>query len=326
MQRAPCSEEDRDQLVAFGGDVVMTNAATITLQAPCDEVEGEPGLLFTAKSLKMFESCWIYPYSHRTNGASCLFRIPRVALAEGGGFDANAKGYGRPTGATGPVYGPRTTERNGCGSEVSGGGANSTVASGHGGDGGCAKPIDAKNPRGVGIAFEYRRHPIFAGPSGAGGYQTTVPPRGGGVIRIESEVFDLGGGTLTANGGAASNFRTGGAGGSIYVKAYRFLGNGGLLSANGGSGCYYGFSEGIRNHKGYTMQGGGGGRIAVRFWSDFSVATNAVTSVKGGICPLNLEKCLEDYGEDLTELKATRDGKDGTVYWDNVGGLRILVR
>ena len=321
-----CSDEDRDQVVAFGGEVVMTNATTITVKSPCDEVEGEPGLVFTAPKLEMYKDCWIYPWSHNTNGASCLFRIAELSCTTNSGFNANAKGYGRATGASGPDYGPRTTALNGCGSEVNGGNAYSTVAPGHGGDGGSAKPVDAKNPRGVGVAFEYRRHPIFAGPGGAGGYNSTVPPRGGGVIRIETTDFDLGGGTLTANGGDASNFRTGGAGGSIYVTTTRFFGKGGVLSATGGAGCLYGFSEKIGNHKNYTMQGGGGGRIAVYFTGDPDKATNVTTSVKGGNCPLDLKTCLETYGEDLTELKAARTGKDGTVFWGGFRGLRVFVR
>lgn len=197
---------------------------------------------------------------------------------------------------------------------------------GHGGDGGSAKPVDAKNPRGVGVAFESKRRPIFAGPGGAGGYNSTVPPRGGGVIRIESSDFDLGGGTLTANGGDGQNFRTGGAGGSIYVTTTRFLGKGGVLSARGGAGSYYGFAQQIGNHKNHTMQGGGGGRIAIHFGKARSQATNVTTSVKGGNCPIDLKTCLETYGEDLTELKAARTGKDGTVFWGGFRGLRVLVR
>ena len=326
MITVECSDEDRDQAVSIGGSIVMTNATTITLKSPCNEVEGEPGLVFGAQKLEMYNGCWIYPWSHNTNGASVLVCIPEISCVSNSGFNADAKGYGRATGASGAVYGPKTTALNGCGREVNGQGANSTIAPGHGGDGGNALQVSGTYPRGVGIAFDDRRRPVFAGPGGAGGYQSNVPPRGGGVIRIESTVLDLGGGTLTANGGGGVAFRAGGAGGSIYVKADRFLGNGGFLSANGGKGGYYGFSEQINNHKGYCMAGGGGGRIAVHFKNDISKGTNVTTSVKGGECPLDVEKCRTTYGEDVSGLKAQRDGKDGTVYWGAPRGLRIIVK
>ena len=94
----------------------------------------------------------------------------------------------------------------------------------------------------------------------------------------------------------------------------------------GGDGFYYGFSEGIGNHRSYTYAGGGGGRIAIYFRNEYDEATNVATSVAGGSCPLEIEKCKKDYDEDLTELKQSRDGKDGTVYWGQIHGMRVLVR
>lgn len=320
-----CSDEDRDQVVSFGGEVFMTNSTTIALKSPCDEVEGEPGLIFKAQKLQMHKGCWIYPWSHNTNGASVLMKINEIRCVPDSGINADAKGYGRTT-ARGSAYGPLTTEFNGAGYD----GANAWGAAGpgHGGAGGSYQPATSTKPRGYGLAFDDYRMPVFAGPGGAGDYVNgATPSRGGGVIRIESTYFNLGGGTLTANGGGGTSFRTGGAGGSIYITADRFFGNNGFLYAKGGNGYKYGFTEKAPGHKNHTMQGGGGGRIAVHFKNSALKAMAVTASVAGGVCPLDVETCLNTYGEDVTALKAQRSGQEGTIYWGGAArGLSIIVR
>lgn len=325
------AETENDVEVSIGGTLSMTNGATVRLQSPCDPVEGEPGFVFTAGGLQLSTNCWIYPYSHNTNGASCLFRIQEVALAAGGGFDATAMGYGSFEKKGSVVYGPATTPTDGRG--TSDYNATRCIAPGYGGEGGMAvQPgatfLGTKYPRGRGIPYGSRRRPVFPGLGGAGNYSNigSAPTRGGGLVRIESDVFHMNGGSLLANGTKPGAFMTGSSGGGVYVRARKFFGENGIIEAKGGDGAYYGFSEKLGNHKNYTMAAGGGGRIAVCFRNEYDEATNVTTSVAGGSCPLDLKTSLETYGEDLTELKAKRDGKEGTVYWGQIHGMRLIVR
>ena len=315
------------QTLTVAEHLFMTNGSTFSVQSPINPVEGEPGVTFMTPELTLCKNCWIYPYCHATNGAAVLFKIPRILCTANAGFNANEKGY-KGLASPSVYYGPMTTALDGRGYHAwSGANAYGTYAAGHGGNGGNYIAVSATYPRGKGLAFDNYRRPVFAGPAGAGSYNSScTPARGGGVVRIEADYFDLGGGTLTANGGTVSNFRTGSAGGSIYVKTDRFLGGGGSLSANGGDGSYYGFSEQIGNHKNYCMAGGGGGCIAVHYNTSPSLATNVTVSVAGGNCPLDLATCLDKYSEDLTELKATRTGAAGTVYLHRHAGMCIILR
>ena len=320
------AETEADVTAVIGGTLSMTNGATVKLQSPCDEVEGEPGFVFTAGGLQLSTNCWIYPYSHNTNGASVLFRIQEISLAAGGGFDATATGYGSFEKRGTVVYGPGTTPTDGRG--TSGGDAPSCIAPGYGGEGGQAVQPGTTYPHGRGIPYGNRRCPVFPGLGGAGNCVNigSAPTRGGGLVRIESDTFHMNGGSLLANGKTPNAFMTGSSGGGVYVRSRKFFGENGVIEAKGGDGAYYGFSEELVNHKNFTMAGGGGGRIAVRFRNAYDVATNVTTSVKGGSCPLDLKTSLETYGEDLTDLKAKRDGKEGTVYWGQIHGMALLVR
>ena len=300
-----CADTDYNSTACVGGTLTMTNKTTLTLQSPCAAVEGEPGLVFTAGGLEMYENCWVYPYSHNTNGASVLFRIPVVKMAPSSGFNASAKGYGRLT-ATGSQFGPQTTPFDGR--AVDGNDGRDSYAPGHGGTGGLYRVVSTTYPRGRGLPYDSRRKPVLPGCGGSCTYQGNVPPRGGGVVRIESQSFDLNGGSLLADGGDGPGFRTGGSGGTVYVRAYKFRGGGGLLSAKGGNGADYSSGTSI----GWCMSGGGGGRIAI--WTagdDRDVTTN----VAGGNCPYKTEP-----------MHTERCGTEGTVYWGALGGLLLFVR
>ena len=300
-----CADTDYNSTACVGGTLTMTNKTTLTLQSPCAAVEGEPGLVFTAGGLEMYENCWVYPYSHNTNGASVLFRIPVVKMAPSSGFNASAKGYGRLT-ATGSQFGPQTTPFDGR--AVDGNDGRDSYAPGHGGTGGLYRVVSKTYPRGRGLPYDSRRKPVLPGCGGSCTYQGNVPPRGGGVVRIESQSFDLNGGSLLADGGDGPGFRTGGSGGTVYVRAYKFRGGGGLLSAKGGNGADYSSGTSI----GWCMSGGGGGRIAIRTAGDDRDVT---TNVAGGNCPYKTEP-----------VHTERCGTEGTVYWGALGGLQLFVR
>ena len=311
-----CAETDLDSTMAIGGSLVLTNGATVTLQAACDPVEGDPGLVVTAGRLEMASGTWIYPYSHNTNGASVLFRIQKVALAPNAGFNANTKGYGRVVASPAVQYGPDGFTFDGRG--LDGNGAKPTVAPGYGGKGGAwLEPGTNFNkvvyPKGRGLVWGNYKRPTLPGLGGAGNRNLAdyLPPRGGGLIRIESEDFDLNGGSLLANGGpgGASAFRTGSTGGAIYVKTYRFRGGNGILSANGGQGSDYGGSS-----EDWDMPSAGGGRIALWHWVG---DTNATMTASGAAAPI---------GDDKPDLKKLRSGEDGTVYVHQSKGMTILVR
>ncbi len=213
------------QLHVRGG---ITNAQTPDWGARVD-VTGD---------LILYTNTAVYPWSHPRNGGSPLFRAQNVRIASGGRINADCIGFSRGLSTNG--WGP------GGGRYISTG---NTAGGGHGGRGG-------RYSLSFGQSYGDSNAPVQAGSGGSGGGGTYldlyVGQDGGGVARIEvAGTLDLGG-TISANGGSASAYGGGGAGGSIYLRMKTFRGTNGTLSARGGAASTVN-----------AAGGGGGGRIAV---------------------------------------------------------------
>ncbi|MBI2440857.1 MAG: G8 domain-containing protein [Lentisphaerae bacterium] len=201
------------------------------------------GLVSVTGDVTIASNAWIHSFSHSTNGGGALFRMASLAIAAGGGFNADYRGYLRG-GATG--YGP-------------GGGSSSGRGGGYGGRGGGASP-------GGGSTYGNSNAPVHAG-SGGSFQSSTLPGNGGGVIRIQASSTVTVNGALSANGQTAvGNIGGGGSGGSIYVTCRDFQCSGSLNAAGG--------------HGTDSGGGGGGGRIAV--WRIYHSGA-ASTDVGGGV-------------------------------------------
>lgn len=193
-------------------------------------------------TLMIASNCWIYPFSHSTNGGSVLFQVGGMEISGGGGINADGRGYAR---AKGPGRGVDATLRY----RGSGGG-------GFGGKGG------AGITTGGGAIYGVTNAPSDAG-SGGGGLCDGILAggHGGGLVRIAAGGNVKIDGVVTANGGVGGSIYGdtacgGGSGGAIFINCASFAGNAsGLLCANGGNG---GVASGVTNGG-----GGGGGRIAV---------------------------------------------------------------
>ncbi len=207
--------------------ILTNNAALHVFAAPVADVLAELGAVVTVGGdLQVHAGCWVLPYAHPTNGATVAFAIDGdLFVAEGGGFDADERGYTR-------AHGPGTAEH-------------SYGSAGHGGISGMGF-----GGQRWGDAYGSVQFPIEAG-SGA---VSMNAGRGGGAIRLSVggrvELY----GTLSAKGAAGNaNHGGGGAGGSILLECKTLTGsNDALLTVDGGQGVYYGGC-------------GGGGRIAIHY-------------------------------------------------------------
>ena len=211
-------------------DLVLTNGAALHFfAAPVSDPLTEDGALVeVGGDLRMYDNCWVFPYADNTNGATVKITIDGdLLVADGGGFNADDKGYRYG-------YGPGSPP-------------NSWGGGGYGGVGG--EGFDGKIG---GVTYGNPRGPMLAGSSG--GTSQNLAGLGGGAIRLEvagnAEIHGL----LTARGApGVANHGPGGSGGGIRITCQTLQGSGtALLRADGGLGSYYGGN-------------GGGGRIAVLY-------------------------------------------------------------
>lgn len=231
---------------------LLTNGASLHFYASATNAmtPSYGALLSVSNDMFIASNSWLYPYSNPTNGGSLLIRVSGLAVAAGGGIDADGKGYAGGA-VRGPGFGP-------------GRGSNTYSGAGYGGVGG----------RSGGRTYGSASAPVDCG-SGAylyAAFGSLSTGRGGGAIRIEADETVTIDGELTANGnsGYATSGDGGGSGGGIYVTARRFAGTKGSLTANGGNG-----STDVTRPGG----AGGGGRIAV--WSAH-LAFSGTASVTNG--------------------------------------------
>ncbi len=206
-----------------------------------------------------------------------------------GGIDADAKGYsgaisGVMLDGCGPGGGTYYSSRGGGG--------------GYGGAGGRAANLLAIGGSPYGWANAPADPGSGGGNHGAGG-------NGGGVVKIAADNRITVDGTITVNGGDASQSggagSGGGSGGSIHITCDTFAGSGGFLSADGGRG-----SPSIGG-------GGGGGRIAVIY------NTVAQSNLNLSARPTVLFSANNGRGTNLGAYE--RAGRPGTLYFPDSGIL-----
>lgn len=245
--------------VNCGGNLSLTNngAAIYVYSGATNGSSTNYGALVSVTNdVVISDTCWIYPYSHSTNGGSPLFQMRNLKiLTTNAGFNADAKGFAGGTGG-GAVsnrigYGP------GKGQYRAGGG--------YGGKGGDVSPYLG------GQTYGSSNAPADPG-SGGGGGNSGSGGNGGGLVRILASGTITMNGMITAKGAAgATDYAGGGSGGGIYITCKIFAGTNGVLLANGGTG----------GSGGQSAAGGGGGRIAV--WRNYDMYGGSITTnVQGG--------------------------------------------
>jgi hypothetical protein len=174
-------------------------------------------------NLQVGNNCWIYPWSHASNGGSPLFSVRQLTLVgPSGGFNADAKGYDAP-------YGPGYP-------------ASATKGGAYGGNGGGDATANTKT-------YGNSNAPVQCGSPG---YRMVGQQgRGGGLVRVHVDGAATVNGVISANGQSGGGYFGCGSGGGIYINCAYFDGTTGVIRANGGSGG------------GQDSAGGGGGRIAI---------------------------------------------------------------
>lgn len=193
-------------------------------------------------------NCWVYPYSHSTNGGSVYFEAGRLTLATPTcGINADGKGY-RGAASNTKGYGP--------------GGATGNAGAGYGGAGGGA---------GAGVTYGFSNAPVDPGSCG-GGISGDRGNAGGGVAWIKVAGNVIVNGQITANGGTDGS-TGGGSGGGIYLMCKRLTGTGSLSAGGSAAGP-----------NSSVVGGGGGGRIAIwRVYDQYLGTTNTLAGAsKGG--------------------------------------------
>jgi hypothetical protein len=215
------------------GNLTLTNVATLVVYGG-ETNSGPPNYgawVGVTNTLTVATNCWIYPFSHSTNGGSVLFQVGGLAVQGGGGINANGRGLARGTG--------RGKGVDGVVNRGTGGG-------GYGGRGGTGLHFAGGNP--------YGTTNVLLDPGSGGGTTANLGGHGGGVVRIESAGSVTIDGAVTANGSnglsSGSTYCGGGSGGSIFMTCASF-GGAGTLEAKGGDASTSGGG------------GGGGGRISI---------------------------------------------------------------
>lgn len=214
------------------GSLVLTNSAQLHFFAAATSGVSEVeygGIVSVSNDLRLYTNCWIMPYAHPTNGGIYRFEVGGdLAIAAGGGFDADDKGYQNNLG---PGAGWTNGNYNG---------------GGYGGIGGAGFYGTVQ----YGPSYGRAEGPVQAGSGGwkeGGGW-------GGGAIVLDVRGNAVIHGWLSARGEPGlPNHQGGGSGGGIELHCQTLQGgNSGLLRAEGGYGVYYGAN-------------GGGGRIVLRY-------------------------------------------------------------
>ena len=277
-----------------GGGVTLTNGGALRVYAGQTNGTGQAhGILVgVTNALAVGPSSWVHPYCHGTDGAAPRFTVGSLAIAAGGGINADSGGYAS-------WYGPGTGLRLGerCG------------GAGYGGRGGASSDtVEGGYPYGS-------VHMPLAPGSGGGAY---VPNRsrwggqGGGSVWVETAGAVSIDGTVTANGcPGREQYAGGGSGGGVYIKCSSFGGaSSGLLRADGGDGRAFTSASG----------GGGGGRIAVDY--DSLAATRAV---RFSVAPADVSYAFTDMTNkwQLVPRVGTVSLSDGGMLTDTFSGSQF---
>ena len=241
--------------LSVGGDIRLAGGADLYVNAGAtNETTGEHGAQVEARrAMTLATGSWVYPQSDATNGGSACFRVRTLRVADGGGFDADGRGF-RGGQADLDPGGPSPGWGYGRGNLGDG--------AGHGGRGGRYETPPYGTTYGL---AEAPVHPGSGGGGLGGGGNIRRGGNGGGLVRIDVANTVTLDGIMTANGdpGSGGYGSGGGSGGAIYVQCVTLKGNG-LLSADAGAG---------HPNNGTS---GGGGRIAV--WRTAHYFTGTATA------------------------------------------------
>jgi hypothetical protein len=240
------------------GSLALTNGGSLYVYS--GQTNGSPvtnygALVRLAQDVSIGSDSWIYPYSHPTNGGSCLFQVSNLTVQAGGGINAAGKGYSGGNGAK-PAADVHAGWGPGCGGNSSGGGYG-----GAGGNSGGAPygSVTAPNQPGSGGGDYY-----YAGGNGGG----LVWVQAANAVTVDGLISAQGGNGVNGGVGAAGS---GGSGGGIFITCRTVSGSNGLFNANGGNTPQPGAGYG----------GGGGGRIALVY---DTVAQSALPKASLNFC------------------------------------------
>ncbi|MFC1461303.1 hypothetical protein ACFLQR_02145, partial [Verrucomicrobiota bacterium] len=249
---AICSVSTNSPVLNVGGNLTLTNSGSLHVFSGMTNAAttNYGALVDVTNSVFIATNCWIYSYSHNTNGGSPFFRMGNLFISTNAGFNADRHGFYKGVGAN-PGYGP--------------GGGKSGVYPGGGGYGG----LGGRSGSGYGETCGSFNAPIDPGSGGGQWPLYGTAGDGGGNVRIESLNTITLNGTISAMGQNGTTYSGGGAGGGIYIRCKTLSGSNGILRANGGN------TGSDLTHCG----GGGGGRVAIEYTS--STFTGSV-SVTGG--------------------------------------------
>ena len=151
--------------LSVGGNLILTNGAVLAVfSAPTNGATPVYGsLVAVTNELRVGTRCWVYPYSHWSNGGSPFFSVGSLTVATNAGFNADSSGYagganaGAGAGNAGAGFGPGGG--TGISYAVEAGGS-------YGGLGGRAA---------AGKSYGSSNAPAMPGSGGAGGFTVSVP-------------------------------------------------------------------------------------------------------------------------------------------------------
>ena len=236
------------------GDVLLTNSASLRIDAGTGTLATDAygALAEIGGTLHVAPGCWVYPQADSVSGASPLFRLGGLLVAEGGGIKAIARGFAP---GSGPGF-PTITKTYLNSQKWYGGGGNG----GHGGNANTNTSYELIQQGLGGGTNGLDWMPLHPGSGGNTTYRKEQAGRGGGAIRLDVNGTVLMDGSLNADAGHhawnVNSLSTGGAGGSILVRCCGDFsgGSNAVLCAQGGD------AGGVPNS---SSGGGGGGRIAI---------------------------------------------------------------
>ena len=223
------------------GDLALESGTRLDVHASATNgvSPGYGNRLDVGGSLTVGTGAMLALYAHPTNGGSVFIDAGSLNVVEGGGIDADGKGFGGGPGRNNG-YGPGGGVYMGNPADRGGGG-------GYGGRG--ATHTWGVGPAG-GTAYGNAYAPTLPG-SGAAGKSGKTGGAGGGLIWMRVRRSANIDGTVAANGAVTPEWTCGdGAGGGIFLDCGDLSGSG-AITANGGM------------ITGLNGANGGGGRIAV---------------------------------------------------------------
>ncbi len=293
------------------GDLSLVNTGALRVYGgPVEDFQDPGAVVNVGGTISLASDCWIFPFSHPSNGGSPHFTAAAVNIpAAGSGFNAVGIGFQGAQYSYLDGFGPG----KGRGGRSGGGGA------GYGGVGGY------NDLAGYGETYGLATSPFAPGSGGAGGLHQADKPNypgyaGGGAIVITTGDFLLNG-VLNANAGprgewvGVGHYAGGGSGGGIFVRCKALSGNGSMSA------------DGAKKANSLYSGEGGGGRIAVWldvpevFWENYFAGNTRSATI--------VESVPDEF--DITASVSRSDpglgseGTDGTIVFLTAPPLGTLI-